>query len=214
METVIMKVSDIRPAEYNPRVELKPGDREYEALKKSLDRFGVAVPLVVNRTTGNLVSGHQRLNVLREQGAEEVEVVVIEADPEREKLLNIAMNKIEGDWDYEKLEAMFEDISPEDIDFTGFTGAELADLFGAEDAGPADDDEEPEEEYDDDGVGGSDDDGEADDERGKPFNIFLSFPSKEAAESWMKERGIEATYTGGTRNVNIRMEGIEYGKGD
>ena len=102
MKTATMKLSEITPAEYNPRKKLKPGDTEYEALKNSLERFGVAEPLIVNETTGKLVSGHQRLNVLLEMGTEEVEVVLVQLDEEQEKLLNIAMNKIEGDWDYGK----------------------------------------------------------------------------------------------------------------
>ena len=61
MKTAVMKLKDIRPAAYNPRVTLKPGDKDYEALKNSLERFGVAEPLIVNETTGNLVAGHQRL---------------------------------------------------------------------------------------------------------------------------------------------------------
>ena len=96
MKTAIMKLTEITPAEYNPRKTLKPGDTEYEALKNSLERFGVAEPLIVNEATGNLVSGHQRLNVLLEMGVEEVEVVLVKLDEDQEKLLNIAMNKIEG----------------------------------------------------------------------------------------------------------------------
>ena len=114
MKTAIMKLKDIRPAAYNPRVTLKPGDAEYEALKNSLERFGVAEPLIVNETTGNLVSGHQRLNVLKASGAQEVEVVLVEMDEEQEKLLNIAMNKIDGEWDYKKLEALFDEISADE----------------------------------------------------------------------------------------------------
>ena len=43
MKTAVMKLKDIRPAAYNPRVTLKPGDKDYEALKNSLERFGVAL---------------------------------------------------------------------------------------------------------------------------------------------------------------------------
>lgn len=129
MKTTVMKLKDIRPAAYNPRVTLKPGDKDYEALKNSLERFGVAEPLIVNETTGNLVAGHQRLNVLKASGATEVEVVLVEMDEDKEKLLNIALNKIDGEWDYKKLEAMFEEIEAEDIKFTGFSQEELDNLF-------------------------------------------------------------------------------------
>lgn len=206
MKTAVMKLKDIRPAAYNPRVTLKPGDKEYEALKNSLERFGVAEPLIVNETTGSLISGHQRLNVLKANGAQEVEVVLVEMDEEQEKLLNIAMNKIDGEWDYKKLEALFEEISADDIKFTGFSEEELSNLF-------------------DDGMPDWDDhDGEQEDEKkaegpAKPaalqeFNIFLSFPSKELAEKWLKDRGVDMTYPGTARNITIRMEGLDYGTGN
>lgn len=212
MKTAIMKLKDIRPAAYNPRVTLKPGDAEYEALKNSLERFGVAEPLIVNETTGNLVSGHQRLNVLKASGAQEVEVVLVEMDGEQEKLLNIAMNKIDGEWDYKKLEALFDEISADDIKFTGFTPEELDNLFdgGTPDWG--------------DGEGSESTDGDdAGDEKPetpekpavlKEFNIFLSFPSKELAEKWLADRGVDLTYAGTARNITIRMEGLDYGTGN
>ena len=65
METAIMKLEDISPADYNPRKTLKPGDQEYESLKNSLDRFGLAEPLIYNKRTGTLISGHQRLMSLK-----------------------------------------------------------------------------------------------------------------------------------------------------
>ena len=213
MKTKIMKLAEITPAEYNPRVTLKPGDEEYEALKNSLERFGVAEPLIVNETTGKLVSGHQRLNVLLEMGVEEVEVVLVELGEEQEKLLNIAMNKIEGDWDYAKLEAMFSEISAADIKFTGFSEEELQNLFDTDISEPdfGEDDESEE-----DGDDGQADSGESE-EKGPPqrdFNIFLSFPTKEQAEKWLKDRGVEIEYAGTARNITIRMEGLDYGAGN
>lgn len=213
MKTAIMKLSDIHPAAYNPRITLKPGDAEYEALKNSLERFGVAEPLIVNETTGNLISGHQRLNVLKANGAEEVEVVLVEMDEEQEKLLNIAMNKIDGDWDYQKLESLFEDISAEDIKFTGFTKDELDNLFdtGMPDWGDGEESKETD--------GGDSELDEKPETPEKPavlkeFNIFLSFPSKELAEKWLEDKGVDLTYTGTTRNITIRMEGLDYGTGN
>lgn len=213
MRTAIMKLKDIRPAAYNPRVTLKPGDKDYEALKNSLERFGVAEPLIVNETTGNLVAGHQRLNVLKASGATEVEVVLVEMDEDKEKLLNIALNKIDGEWDYKKLEAMFEEIDAEDIKFTGFEPEELQNLF---DEGLPD--------WDDTGEDKEEQEKEADDEPEteapekpaalKEFNIFLSFPTKEAAEKWMKDRGVDLEYQGTARNITIRMEGLDYGTGN
>ena len=211
METAIMKVKDIHPAAYNPRVTLKPGDDEWEALNSSLDRFGLVEPLVINKTTGLLVSGHQRLNVLKTQGVDEVEVVIIEVDPEQEKLLNIALNKIDSEWDYEKLKDLFDEIDEDDVKFTGFTAEELDSLFNT-DFTSDDDDGDP--------AGQEDtDDSEKPEPKEKPegvkeFNIFVSFPSKEIAEKWLKDRGVDVTYEGAARNITIRMEGINYGTGN
>lgn len=222
MKTAIMKLAEITPAEYNPRKRLEPGDKEYEALKNSLERFGVAEPLVVNETTGKLVSGHQRLNVLLEMGMEEVEVVLVELDEEQEKLLNIAMNKIEGDWDYKKLEALFSEISAADIKFTGFSEGELQNLFEDSGGDPDFGDDESEEDGDgaeeeDGGDDGDDQEGEEPEEKQPPqrdFNIFLSFPTKEQAEKWLKDRGVDLEFTGTARNITIRMEGLDYGAGN
>jgi ParB-like chromosome segregation protein Spo0J len=58
---------------------------------------------VWNERTGNLIGGHQRLKVLKERGDGEVEVSVVDLDKTKEKALNLALNKISGDWDYPKL---------------------------------------------------------------------------------------------------------------
>lgn len=118
----------INPAPYNPRVDLKPGDPRYEKLRRSIEDFGLVEPLVWNEQTGNLVGGHQRLRVLTEQGVQDVEVVVVDLTPEREKALNLALNKIQGDWDQEKLGLLLDELSkiPE-FDF-GATGFDLPDI--------------------------------------------------------------------------------------
>ena len=72
-----INVSLLQPAAYNPRVELKPGDKEYEKLKKSIQEFGFVEPVIWNKSTGNVVGGHQRLSVLRDLGYKEVDCVVV-----------------------------------------------------------------------------------------------------------------------------------------
>ena len=62
------KVADLIPAEYNPRKDLKPGDPEYEKLKRSIEQFGYVEPVIWNKTTGHIVGGHQRLKVLIDMG--------------------------------------------------------------------------------------------------------------------------------------------------
>ena len=72
-----LKIADLNPAKYNPRKKLKPGDKEYEKLKKSIENFGYVELIVVNIANNNtVVSGHQRLSVLKDLGVEEVECVV------------------------------------------------------------------------------------------------------------------------------------------
>lgn len=122
---------DLLPAKYNPRKDLKPGDAEYEKLKRSIEQFGYVEPVIWNKVTGNVVGGHQRLKVLIDMGISEVECVIIEMDEEKEKALNIALNKISGDWDKDKLALLIADLQGADFDvsLTGFDPKELDDLF-------------------------------------------------------------------------------------
>lgn len=211
MKTAIMDLKDINPAKYNPRVQLKPGDQERDALKNSLDRFGVATPLVVNETTGNLVSGHQRLAVLKQSGETRVEVVIIQMDEDKEKLLNVALNKIEGEWDEEKLKELFDEVDDEDIKFTGFTEEDIEALYDGEEP-DYDEDEEPEEQEEKDSS--PKEEKEEKDPDLREFSVFLSFSTKEAAEAWLEERGVETEYQGTSRNITIKMEGLKYGAGN
>lgn len=124
-------VTELKAAEYNPRKDLKPGDPEFEKLKRSLEQFGYVEPVIWNKTTGNVVGGHQRLKVLQTLGYTEIDCVVVELDSEKEKALNIALNKISGDWDKDKLALLITDLQASDFDvsLTGFDPAEIDDLF-------------------------------------------------------------------------------------
>lgn len=131
MEIVKMKLSDLNPAAYNPRKALRPGDPAYEKLKSSILSFGNVEPIVWNRSTGNVVGGHQRLRVLLDLGAIESEVSIVDLSATDEKRLNIALNKITGEWDDEKLMVLLSDITATGADTfpTGFDDQELANLF-------------------------------------------------------------------------------------
>ena len=99
-----MKLADLKPADYNPRIDLKPGMEEYEKLKQSILEFGFVDPPIFNIQTGNLVGGHQRVAVARDLGLfDEIEVSIVDLHLEKEKALNLALNKISGNWDEEKL---------------------------------------------------------------------------------------------------------------
>lgn len=204
MQTRIMRLKDIHPATYNPRKLLKPGDAEWEALKGSLEDFGLVEPLVVNTKDGKniLVGGHQRYNVLKYNGIEETEVVEVELDDKQEKQLNVALNRIEGMWDYEKLEVLFEELTTEEILRTGFSEGEIDDIL-------KDLDVQCGEEIEDKEIDNKEQ--EEREEKEKPFQVFLSFPTEEAAKQWLQERGIDREFPNESRNLNIRMEGTEYG---
>ncbi|MCX6113168.1 MAG: DNA modification methylase [Proteobacteria bacterium] len=122
----------INPAPYNPRINLKPGDVEYEKLRQSINTFGYVEPLVWNERTGTLVSGHQRFKILQEQGLDDVEVSVVDLPIGKEKALNLALNKIRGSWDNDKLAELIIDIQslPDfDVSLTGFDTVEISELL-------------------------------------------------------------------------------------
>lgn len=121
----------INPAPYNPRKDLQSGDAEYEKIKRSITEFDLVEPLVVNKQTGNLVGGHQRLKVLKELGKTDVEVVIVDLPISREKALNIALNKAQGEWDLPKLKDLLLEIDTGefDIGITGFDEKEIEDLM-------------------------------------------------------------------------------------
>lgn len=123
--------SQLNPALYNPRKNLKSGGPEYEKLKRSITEFGYVEPVIWNKATGNVVGGHQRLKVLLDMGQSEIDCVVVELGAQREKALNVALNKVTGAWDNDKLALLIEELVAADFDvsLTGFEGAELDALF-------------------------------------------------------------------------------------
>lgn len=125
-----IKIESLKPAEYNPRKDLKPEDEEYQKIKKSITEFGYVAPVIVNSNM-TVIGGHQRLKVLKELGYTEVECVVVDLDQEKEKALNIALNKISGDWDNDKLEELLAELKQTDIDMdiTGFSFDEVDEIL-------------------------------------------------------------------------------------
>jgi len=145
MQIQKMKLTDLKPAPYNPRVDLKRGDPAYEKLKKGICEFGLVDPIVFNKQTGFIVGGHQRLKVLKDLKYIEVDCVIVDLPSEKEKALNIALNKIEGGWNDEKLAALLNEIDFTQIesDLTGFDMSEIEALTKIED------DIKPHKDYDD-----------------------------------------------------------------
>lgn len=131
MRFEIRSLSDLRPAEYNPRVPLTPADPEYQSIKRSIEEFGYADPIVIN-ADGTIIKGHQRRTVLMDLGYTEVEVIVLDIqDKAKEKALNVALNKITGKWDNAILKDLLLELDLEGYDFsvTGYQRTDLEDLI-------------------------------------------------------------------------------------
>jgi len=127
-----VSISSINPAVYNPRIDLTQFDPAYLQLEKSISTFGYVEPIVWNCRTGNLVGGHQRLKILIAQGLNSVQASVVDLPLEQEKALNLALNKIQGAWDNEKLAVLLEELTklPNfDMEVTGFSKIEINQIF-------------------------------------------------------------------------------------
>ena len=111
-------------APYNPR---KISDDELDALRRSMRFFGTVQPIVVNRRTKHVVGGHQRVKAAEAEGIAALPVVYVDLDDPSERQLNLALNRIGGTWDQDKLAAVIADLEAAgaDLALTGFTGDEL-----------------------------------------------------------------------------------------
>ncbi|WP_347488279.1 site-specific DNA-methyltransferase [Desulfoscipio sp. XC116] len=123
-------IDDLKHAEYNPRKDLKPGDTEFEKIRNSITEFGYVEPIIVNIDL-TIIGGHQRCKVLKELGYTDVDCVIIDIDKTKEKALNIALNKISGEWDFESLAKLLDELKEKDfnIEFTGFDFSEAERLW-------------------------------------------------------------------------------------
>ena len=132
MKIVKVNINELISPEYNPR---QITDDEMEKLKNSINEFGYIDPIIVNRVNNHIVGGNQRYEALKSLGYTDVDVIFIdEPDLNREQALNIALNKISGEWDFVKLADILDDLELNDFDIslTGFDDLELEN-FGIED---------------------------------------------------------------------------------
>lgn len=183
-------VKKLNAAEYNPRVELAEGSAEFEKLKRSIQEFGNVEPIVWNEQTGNVVGGHQRLAVLKSLGYKKIECVVISLSEAEEKVLNLALNKIKGAWDYDKLRDVLRDFDGDNADLSGFGADEIALYLADTETNEGDlGDYAPEEE-----------------DIQSSFVVTLKFDSREWAKEWIEERGLDAVVRENTGTTVIRME--------
>ena len=125
-------ISKLKPAKYNPRKDLKPGDPAYEKIRRSLRDFGYVDPIVWNEATGNIEGGHQRFKVLKAEGVTDITCVVVHIDnPDDEKALNVVLNKATGEWEPVALADLLTELQLKgyDLDATGFDAAEVDELL-------------------------------------------------------------------------------------
>jgi hypothetical protein len=134
MEIVRKRLEELVPADYNPRKDLQEADKEYQDIKNGIQNFGLVVPLIMNKRTGNLVNGHQRLKVLKDLGYTEVEVSIVDMDETKEKALNLALSRIDGDFDGKALTNVLAEVRAAGIDpvTLGFTKSEVEKMFPAD----------------------------------------------------------------------------------
>lgn len=208
MKTKVLKLADIQPATYNPRKDLKPGDSQYEAIKNSIDEFGFVEPLIVNQRNNTLVGGHQRYKILIAQGVEETEAVLVDLDEQDERALNIALNKIDGEWDNGKLQDLLKELQQDDVLKIGFSQEECESLLKEiEDEGQETEGDSGQENAQDGADGdfdGGDEQVPTDENKNAtgPFEVYLSFPTEAAAAAWLEAHGIEKEFDS-ARNVII-----------
>ena len=206
MEIVKVDINELISPEYNPR---QITDDEMGKLKNSINEFGYIAPIIVNKHNNHIVGGNQRYEALKSLGYTDVDVIFIdEPDLNHEKALNIALNKISGEWDNEKLTQIFKDMKVEgfDLELSGFEDFELdfyldnedEDFFNPFDDGESDldyEDETPEDYMDVEG-----------ERKNEQYVINISFTTRENANRFLKY--INAPYELKQRSVKIQESEI------
>jgi DNA modification methylase len=117
-------------APYNPRTM---SEEDLASLRRSLRYFGIVEPVVVNRRTGRIVGGHQRVKAAQAEGIETLPVVHVDLDEPSEKQLNLALNRISGEFDLERLAEVLADLEAAgaDLGLTGFSAEEIEEMVAA-----------------------------------------------------------------------------------
>lgn len=118
-------IDDLRPDPANPR---RIGDQELDALTKSMRAHGFVLPVLARASDKIVIGGHQRLVAARRLGHKTVPTMFLDVDTEQAHLLNLALNRISGEWDPDLLGQMLRDLSlvPDiDLSLSGFSDDEL-----------------------------------------------------------------------------------------
>ena len=125
-----VSIKELNPATYNPR---KHDKKSADQLKESITKFGLVDPIIVNEATERkniVIGGHFRLEVAKEMGFETMPVVYVNIpDIEKEKELNLRLNKNTGEWDW----GLLANYDSAFLDMVGFDSKEIDQIFEIED---------------------------------------------------------------------------------
>lgn len=121
MQTKLVKITELKPAGYNPR---KITDWELRKLMRSLETFGFVEPVVVNKDM-TIIGGHQRVKAAEHLGIEEIPCIFVDLPKGKEKALNLALNRISGEFDEEKLAELLSALTDEEAMLSGFDQDEI-----------------------------------------------------------------------------------------
>ena len=100
-----IEISKLKPARYNPR---QISTTQYNDLKKSIERFGLVDPIIINKNENVVIGGHQRLKIIKSLGEKTIGCVVLDLTKEQERELNVRLNKNTGEFDFDILSTEFD----------------------------------------------------------------------------------------------------------
>ena len=121
----MVPLDTLKPFDRNPRTMTT---KDFEDLQRSIKTYGFIEPIIANKTTGHIVGGHQRLRAARALHLDKVPVVWVKLNQAQESALNIALNKISGEWDEDLLAELIFDLDDDMKLLTGFSDDEIAHL--------------------------------------------------------------------------------------
>jgi len=117
-----VNINKLKGMKYNPR-EISNFDKEN--LKRSIKEFGNVRPIVVNKDY-TIIGGHQTVDALKDLGYKEVDIIKLDLTEEKAKLLNLALNRIQGNFNQELLDKFIEDL--DSLTLSGFSEAEITSI--------------------------------------------------------------------------------------
>lgn len=136
-EITKININDIHGADYNPR---EISHQELTKLKNNIDEFGIVDPIIVNLKNNNIVGGHQRYKALQSKGEKDLQMIKIGnigwvfntteldiPDEDAEKILNLSLNNISGEWNEKQLSQVLQDLKTKGTNYklTGFDDIDL-----------------------------------------------------------------------------------------